>query len=387
MWQRGQKVLIFGKFDVLHPGHIFLLAQAQKLGKVTAVLESDEAISSLRGQTPFYQQELRTKILRQYNLKTYLRYHQDYHQVLQDLSPDILLFGYDQTWLREQFQRVINNGDYGVEIRTAQSWHPELAKSAKLKSVLADPQAAFYFLDKPKNSHSFQSVSFLRRILSIKKVGFSGTLDPLASGLMILASGRATKLLDCFHFLPKVYQADIRFGQSSDTYDLAGQVMVDKQAKPFSKKDLSEKLKKFLGPQEQIAPIYSAKKVAGHKMHELARQGQAPSPRSHKIEIYHLIIKKFKYPDLRLIVQCSAGTYIRSLAHELGQAMGTAALLADLRRLCIGEFSLKLALSTSKLNKNNLFNYSWPPDRILAALNGQFYRSFRARDIESGQTP
>jgi len=378
MWASRKKVLIFGKFDALHPGHIYLINQAQKLGRVTAVLETDEAIRSLRGEAPCYQQAVRQKILLKYGIKIYLRYQQDYHAVLKDLSPDILLFGYDQDWLNGQFRRVINAGDYGVQTRTARAWHPEFCKSSKIKSVLSDPQAAFYFLDKAKGTPSFQTVSLLRRCLHIKKIGFSGTLDPLASGLMILASGRATKILDWFHFLPKTYEADILFGQHSDTYDLAGRISINERARAFGQKDLSTNLKKFLGPQEQIAPTYSAKKVAGHKLHELARQGRdLTAPRSH-IEIYELEVKKFRYPQLRLFIKCSAGTYIRSLAQDLGQAMSTGALLADLRRLSIGGFSLKIALAIEKIDERRLRHHCHAPAQIIDSLNQWFYRSLRS---------
>ena len=101
----------------------------------------------------------------------------------------------------------------------------------KIKNILEDPQAGFYLIDKTKKANSFQAVSVLRKILNIKKVGFAGTLDPLASGLLIMATGRATKFLDVFHNLPKTYIADVLFGQTSDTYDLEGKIEVNKNAK------------------------------------------------------------------------------------------------------------------------------------------------------------
>ena len=138
---------------------------------------------------------------------------------------------------------------------------------AKLENIYNDSQAAFYLINKPKGQHSFKLVSSLRKLLGIKKVGFAGTLDPLASGLMILATGSATKLLDIFHLLPKTYQANIIFGQTSASFDLEQEILVSPNAKEFTRADLDKYLNNFLGKQEQIVPIYSAKKVAGKKLH------------------------------------------------------------------------------------------------------------------------
>ncbi len=224
----------------------------------------------------------------------------------------------------------------------------------KIKNILEDPQAGFYLIDKPKGSNSFQAVSTLRKVLNIKKVGFAGTLDPLASGLLIMATGQATKFLDVFHLLPKTYEAGILFGQFSDTYDLEGEVIKNNKAKNFDLKKLEINLEKFLGQQEQQAPVYSAKKIAGQKLHKLARQGKEVTAPSKKINIYKLEILDFVYPQAKIKVTASAGTYIRSLAHDLGQAIGTGALLADLRRTSIGDFDIKNALLLDDVSQHSL---------------------------------
>lgn len=250
---------------------------------------------------------------------------------------------------------------------------PEFFHGLRIRSINSDPQAGFYLIDKPKGVHSFKAVSTLRRILQIKKVGFAGTLDPLASGLLILATGQATRLLDVFHYLPKIYQADVLFGQTSDTYDREGQININSQAREFSPEELENKLKNFVGPQEQIVPIYSAKKVAGRKLHELARRGKiVPAPTT-KIEIYKLVIKKFNWPGLSLEIECSAGTYMRSLAHDLGQTMGTGALLSDLRRQAIGHFSVKNALPLEQASPASLAQYYLRPADIIKSLQQYFF--------------
>ncbi len=144
------------------------------------------------------------------------------------------------------------------------SWQ-EFIASKKFSNVLADPVAKIYLIDKPKGDNSFRAVSVLRKVLGIRKIGFAGTLDPLASGLLIMATGKATRLLDYFHYLPKVYQADILFGHTSETYDLEGELIENKQAKKFSKKELETVLQKFKGKIDQQAQIFSAKKIDGQK--------------------------------------------------------------------------------------------------------------------------
>lgn len=225
----------------------------------------------------------------------------------------------------------------------------------KLVKIKQDSQAAFYLFNKAKGWHSFKLVSTLRRILGMKKVGFSGTLDPLASGLMILATGQATKLLDIFHKLPKTYIADINFGQSSASFDRETEVLNNIQAQAFDKKSLDKILKNFLGKQEQVVPIYSAKKVAGQKLNKLARHGKSVEflPKN-KIEIFDLEVLEFNYPYLKLQVVCSAGTYIRSLVNDLGMATSNGALLIDLQRTAIGPFSLDMAIDLEQADQASI---------------------------------
>ncbi len=239
----------------------------------------------------------------------------------------------------------------------------------KIKNILGDPNAGFYLLDKAKGDHSFAYVSLLRRLLNLKKVGFAGTLDPLASGLLILASGTATKLLDIFHEWPKKYLAAITFGKTSTTYDLEGEIEVIKNAKEFSLDILQVNLEKLTGDILQQAPIYSAKKVQGKKLNILARQGKKIAPPSSRVIIYDYKIIDFSYPKLQVEIKVSKGTYIRSLAHDLGQATGTGALLSDLRRLSIGDFKVENALAKTELNLEALNKAKISPAEIIKLLD------------------
>lgn len=225
----------------------------------------------------------------------------------------------------------------------------------KLQNIYNDEAAAFYLINKPKGQHSFKIISSLRQILGIKKIGFAGTLDPLASGLMIIATGSATKLLDLLHQLPKVYVADIIFGQTSASFDLEKEVIVNQAAREFTRTDLEKYLNNFLGKQAQTVPIFSAKKIAGQKLHQLARSGKSNVvlPKN-KIEIYNLEIIDFSYPNLKLKISCSAGTYIRSLVSDLGNLAKTGAVLADLKRTKIGPWSVENSIVLADLNQEKI---------------------------------
>lgn len=238
----------------------------------------------------------------------------------------------------------------------------------KIAEILHQETAGLYLLDKPKGLHSFHLVSRLRHLLNQKKVGFAGTLDPLASGLMILASGPATKLLDVFHILSKVYEAEIIFGQTSASYDLEHEPNINTVAQEFDKTTLLKALEHFTGEQWQQAPIFSAKKVAGQKLNKLARKGKIVEAPKKQITIFDIKLKSFTYPKAKIIVTCSAGTYIRSLAHDLGQFLGTGALLSDLRRIAIGDFTIKKAASLDLFDPEQLQKSQISYDQLIDCL-------------------
>ncbi len=224
----------------------------------------------------------------------------------------------------------------------------------KIEKILADENLGIFLVDKPKGLHSFNIVSRVRKILDLKKVGFSGTLDPLASGLMIVASGQATKLLDLFHSLPKEYEAELIFGQTSPSFDLEHEPTINILAKEFGKDILVKAIDKFIGEQMQQVPVYSAVKVQGQKLHNMARRGKEVVAPKKKINIFKIDILEFAYPKAKILVACSAGTYIRSLANDLGQELGVGAILSDLRRTAIGDLSVKKAVKIDGLDKDKL---------------------------------
>lgn len=212
----------------------------------------------------------------------------------------------------------------------------------------------FLLVDKPAGLTSHQVVERLRKITGIKKIGHSGTLDPLATGLLILGLGRsATKKLDQLQKLDKEYLVKIRLGVISDTFDREGEVQERKVDMIPSQKLIEGVLREFEGEIEQIPPPFSAKKIKGRRLYQLARKGIRISGLSSKIMIYKIELINYSWPFLELKIHCSSGTYIRSLASEIGKKLKCGGLVEELRRLKIGDYSIEEAVSLDKINSDN----------------------------------
>lgn len=215
----------------------------------------------------------------------------------------------------------------------------------------------FLLINKPEGWTSFDVVGFARKQLRPKypeikklKVGHAGTLDPFATGLLIVGVGReATKKLDEFKALPKTYVATIRLGATSDTYDKTGRIQEIPNTIPPTAKQIEETIKSFTGKLQQIPPMFSAKKINGQRLYELARQGIEVERKANEIEIYQIKVLDYSWPLLQIEVQCSAGTYIRSLANDIGAKLGTGAYCEELVRTKIGQHSLADAVSPQSL--------------------------------------
>jgi tRNA pseudouridine55 synthase len=203
-------------------------------------------------------------------------------------------------------------------------------------------------VDKPIGPSSHKIVSIVRNGTGIRKVGHAGTLDPRASGVLVLCLGAATRLSEFLSTASKRYEAVIRFGMSTETYDAEGDAIRITGTAP-NEEDIRSILPQFIGEIEQVPPPYSAIKIQGRKAYELARKGEDVELDPRKITIYHLEFMDYNPPDLILSVECSAGTYIRSLAHDLGEQLNTGAHLANLRRVKSGPFTLDDCIPLSQL--------------------------------------
>jgi len=208
--------------------------------------------------------------------------------------------------------------------------------------------AGFLNLNKPLGLTSHDIVARVRRhyrsLTGSKKVGHAGTLDPLADGVLVICLGAATKLSDYIMRGRKVYQAQILFGASTTTYDAAGEILERKCADQISRADIERALPRFIGDIKQAPPMYSAVKVRGKKLYELARQGKTIEREPRPITIHSIKILSWRNPLLELEIACGAGTYIRSLAHDLGAELGVGGYLSGLTRTASGAFKLRDSL-------------------------------------------
>lgn len=204
-------------------------------------------------------------------------------------------------------------------------------------------------VNKPQGKTSFSLVAALRRILGVKKIGHAGTLDPMATGVMVMLIGsNFTRLSNRFLNDDKEYIAEISLGAETDTYDAEGAIVSTSDIIP-SKIEIENVLKEFQGDILQVPPMYSAKKINGRKLYELARQGREVEREAVKVSIQALM-QGYDYPIVRLHIKCSKGTYVRSIAHDLGKKLGCGAHLSALSRVRSGKFHLSDCIDGCMLN-------------------------------------
>src|ERR1700733_12045023 len=204
-------------------------------------------------------------------------------------------------------------------------------------------------VDKPAGKTSFSLIAALRKRIGVKTIGHAGTLDPFATGLMVLLVGRPyTRLSNSFLGQDKEYLTDIRFGIATDTYDHEGKIVSESSLEP-TLENIVEALQAFQGEIEQIPPMYSAKKVQGRKLYEYARQGKTIERKPVRVHLNTELIA-YQYPFLTLRIVCSKGTYVRSIAHDLGCNLGCGAHLSKLQRIRSGKFHLKDSVDGSLLD-------------------------------------
>ena len=200
---------------------------------------------------------------------------------------------------------------------------------------------------------SHDMVQLVRRTLGLRRVGHTGTLDPFASGLLVICVGRATRLAEYYQALPKTYIAKIRFGAETDTGDITGQFLPGKELADWDPLRIESVLPNFVGLQMQVPPAYSAKRIMGKRAYELARAGERVELKAHEVHVYDItILPPQASREMTLQITCGAGTYIRSLAQDIARKAGTQACLSELRRISLGALSVEDA---------------WKPDELKSA--------------------
>lgn len=204
-------------------------------------------------------------------------------------------------------------------------------------------------VDKPLEWTSFDLVKKIRNQIKIKKIGHAGTLDPLATGLMILCTGKKTKSIEAFMGQEKEYTGCISLGQTTPTFDLESEPSPMQDVSGITQGGLEMARQKLTGQIEQLPPIHSAIKVNGKRMYELARKGEKVEPKPRSVEVKVFELTKIELPLIHFRVVCSKGTYIRSLANDFGEILGVGGYLSALRRTRIGDFSVNDAQNINEL--------------------------------------
>ncbi len=236
---------------------------------------------------------------------------------------------------------------------------------------------------------SFQVVSFVRKRSGVRRVGHAGTLDPAATGVLLVCLGQATRVTEYLMDLRKTYRATVRLGVSTTTYDAEGEVTGTADASGVTQEAVREALKAFIGEIMQIPPAYSAVKVAGERAYRLARRGEAVALKARPAQVYRIDVLRWAPADVEIEVDCGKGTYIRSLAHDLGQSLGCGAHLAALCRTRVGPFSVEDAVTREELERA-FDDGSWterlqPVDCGLLALPQITLHIEDEKDIRHGQ--
>ena len=221
-------------------------------------------------------------------------------------------------------------------------------------------------VDKPQDWTSQDVVSKLRGVFRTRRIGHGGTLDPMATGVLPVFVGRATRGVEFFEHAEKIYEAELLLGTITDTEDVTGRVL-EKRTVSVTREELEDILSRFRGEISQIPPMYSAIKVNGQKLYDLARKGQEVERKPRKINIFSLECLAFDGRAARLRVHCSKGTYIRTLCKDIGEALGCGGCMAALRRVQAGEYDLSRAVTLETLTGcENPEKYLLPVDSLFA---------------------
>ena len=220
-------------------------------------------------------------------------------------------------------------------------------------------------VDKPQDWTSQDVTARLRRVFNTRRIGHGGTLDPMATGVLPVFVGRATRGVEFFEHAEKIYEATLRLGVMTDTEDITGAVL-EKREVNISEEDFFGILPKFRGKIQQIPPMYSALKVNGQKLYDLARKGQVVERQPREIEIFELTCLEFTGDTARLRVHCSKGTYIRTLCKDIGQALGCGGCMESLRRVRAGEYDISVAVPLAELLETQ------EPEKYLRPVDSMF---------------
>ena len=245
-------------------------------------------------------------------------------------------------------------------------------------------------VDKGAGLTSFQVVAHLRRVLRAHKIGHGGTLDPAATGVLPILVGEATKLTPYLVDLDKEYLASVRLGVTTDTQDLSGTVLETRPVPPIGAAAIKQALLAFVGSIRQVPPMYSALHHEGRRLYELAREGVEVERRPREVTVHSIALESLALPDFTIRVRCGKGFYVRTLAADLGAALGPGGALATLARTRVGPYCLEDAVAWETVREARDGSALWPgllpPDSALGVMQDARLSSLAARAFVNGQS-
>lgn len=214
-------------------------------------------------------------------------------------------------------------------------------------------------VDKPSGMTSHDVVDVVRKKLKTKRVGHSGTLDPVATGILVLLVGKATKLFSKFVHFDKAYEATLKLGVVTTTGDCEGRVLDEKDPSRITEGEVRKVFTSFIGEREQVPPMVSAIKHKGRRLYELARAGIEVERKARPIRIYELEILRMDLPRIDFYVKCSKGTYVRRLGEEIGEVLGVGGVISSIRRVQLGPFAIADAVTLEGIDENHLRSWTY----------------------------
>lgn len=212
-------------------------------------------------------------------------------------------------------------------------------------------------VNKPTGITSHDVVSCVRRKFKMRRVGHAGTLDPLATGVLVMLLGKSTKLFNKFEAFDKAYKATLILGTKTTTADIEGEVIQQVPYDSLTRKQVEDVFKEFIGEIQQTPPMVSAIKIKGKRLYQLARKGIEVKRTPRKVNIKTLKLLEFDLPKVKFYLECSKGTYVRKLAEDVGERLGCAACICEIERTQVGPFAIDKAVTLEELNESHLENW------------------------------
>jgi tRNA pseudouridine55 synthase len=240
-------------------------------------------------------------------------------------------------------------------------------------------------LNKPKGITSRRVVDRVHRLVRPAAAGHAGTLDPLATGVLVVGIGRATRLMEYVQRMPKHYRAGFRLGFTSDTDDVEGQIERVEVLRPPARAVIEEALADFIGEIEQRPPAFSAVRVGGRRAYQRARRGEPVDLKPRRVHVYDLKLVAFEYPSFELEIRCGRGTYVRAIGRDLGAKLGCGAVMESLVRTAIGTFRVEDAVEPMNLTRESLSDWLLPAARAVEALTNLTLAPDAIRRLAQGQ--